>query len=325
MAEGVRLSEDSLRLSTHPVRERAIAALFARQKTVARLDQLEAVGLAPRVAQQRAEIGRLHRIHPGVYSTTTPALLPIRARWLAAVLACGPGAVLSHQSAGALWCIHRCGRSTVDVTTLTGRGRRLGGIDAHRASTLTAADVTTVDGIPVTSVARTVLDLGSVVPRRRVERAIDQSEVLELFNLPDFDDVLERNPTSPGAPIVRGLLDEYQGPESHLPALTESPLEDGFLALCDAARFPRPEVQQYLTLPDGDVIRADFLWRRHRIVVETDGRTGHTTPRARERNAKRDLLLTQMNWRPVRLTWRMVFKTAAETTHTFRNLLADGA
>jgi hypothetical protein len=311
-----------VRKGTQPHRERAISALFASQKTLATVGQLADLGLTPRAIQSRAQVGRLHRVHSGVYSTTPPALLPVRACWLAAVLACGPGAVLSHRSAAALWGIHASSRAATDVTTLTGRGRKVDGVEAHRAATLTPADITTVDGIPVTSIARTILDLASVVLRRRVERAIDQAEELGWFDLQALDDVLHRNPTLRGTPIVLAVLDEYQRAEPHLSTLTESPLEDGFLALCDAAGFPRPEVQQYLTLPGGDVIRADFLWRAQRIVVETDGRKGHTTSWSREQNARRDLLLTQAHWRPVRLTWRMVFKTPAETTRTFGSLLA---
>ncbi len=149
--------------------------------------------------------------------------------------------------------------------------------------------------------------------------------MLEIFDLRSFDDVLARNPTARGAPVVIAVLAEYQREEAHLATLTESELEEGFLALCDAAGFPRPEVQQYLTLPGGDVIRVDFLWREQRVVVETDGDRGHRTPWARERDARRDLLLTEAGWHPVRLTWRMVFTTRAETTRTFGNLLSPAA
>jgi len=312
---------------THPPvphRELAISELFAGQRTLATLDQLEELGLGRRAVRHRAEIGRLYRVYPAVYSTTPPALLPPKARWLAAVLACGPDAYLSHRSAAALWAIESTLRSAIEVTTTGGRGRKLDGIDAHRATTLTPSDVTAVEGIPCTSVARTVLDLAAVLPRRRVERAIDQAEVLEIFDLRAFDDVLDRNPTLRGTPVVRDVIAEYQE-EAHLATLTESDLEEGFLALCDAAGFPRPEVQQYLTLPGGDVIRADFLWRELRVVVETDGGKGHKTSWARERDARRDLLLTEAGWRPVRLTWRMVFKTPADTARTLGNVLAQAA
>ena len=121
---------------------------------------------------------------------------------------------------------------------------------------------------------------------------------------------------------MRAVLDEYQRADGHLSTLTESELEEAFFALCDAAGFPRPEAQQYLTLPGGEVVRADFLWRKQRVVAETDGWKLHHTRWAREQNARRDLLLTEAGWRPVRLTRRMVVITAAETTRTFGNLLA---
>jgi hypothetical protein len=134
--------------------------------------------------------------------------------------------------------------------------------------------------------------------------------------------VLARNPTHRGAPIVHSILDEYQRQEAHLSALTESKLEDGFLALCDAAGFPRPEVQQYLILPGGEPVRADFMWRDLRIIVETDGGKFHRTYWTRERNATTDLLLAEAGWQTVRLTSRMVFIRPAETTKAFAGVLA---
>jgi hypothetical protein len=225
-------------------------------------------------------------------------------------------------SAAALWNIRGSLRAAIDVTSPRGRGRGIDGIDAHCARTLTAADVDVVDGIPCTSLARTVLDLAAVVPRRQVERAIDQSEQIEAFDLRAFDDVLSRNPTLPGVSTVRAVLDGYQRAEARFSTLTENDFEEAFLALCDAAGFPRPEVQQYLTLTGGEVIRADFLWREQRLVVETDGRKYHGTYWTREQNARRDLLLAEAGWRPIRLTWRMVYLTPEETMKTFGNLLA---
>ena len=137
----------------------------------------------------------MYRIYRAVYSTTPPSLLPREGWWLAAVLACGPGAVLSHRSAAALWGIASTTRGLIDVSSPGGRGRKLKGIDAHRATRLAPVDITVRRGIPTTSVARTVLDFAGVAPRRRaVERAIDQAEALEIFDLRAFDDVLDRNP-----------------------------------------------------------------------------------------------------------------------------------
>ncbi|HWF49563.1 MAG TPA: type IV toxin-antitoxin system AbiEi family antitoxin domain-containing protein [Solirubrobacteraceae bacterium] len=325
MAEPVFLGVAGGRLGTPAHPELAIADLFSRQRTLATLDELAELGLSHHAVQRRAQSGRLYRVYPTVYSTTPPALLPSKARWLAAVLACRPDAYLSHRSAAALWGIQSTLRAAIDVSTPSGRGRKLDGIDAHRCTTLIPADIDTVDGIPCTSVARTVLDLAAMVPRRLVERAIDQSDDLQIFDLRAFDDVLDRNPSLRGAAIVRSVLDEYQRAESHFSTLTESDLEEGFFAICDAAGFPRPEVQQYITLPNGEAIRADFLWRDLRVVVETDGRLGHKTAYARDRDARRDLLLTEAGCYPVRLTWRMVFITPAETARTFGNVLARAA
>jgi Transcriptional regulator, AbiEi antitoxin len=322
MPEGVRKTEAGRPLFAPPARERAIAELFEAQQTVATVGQLAELGLSPRSVRHRAQIGRLYRLYHGVYSTTPPALLSRRGRWLAAVLACGPGALLSHRSAAALHGIRDTRRAGVDVTSPRSRGRGHKGIDAHRATTLTPADIATVDGIPCTSLARAVVDLAPLVNRRAVERAIDQSDMLEIFDLRAFDDVLARNPTHRGAPIVRGILDEYQRQEAHFSTLTENEFEEAFFALCDAAGFPRPEVQQYLILPGGEPVRADFMWRDLRIIVETDGGKFHRTYWTRERNATTDLLLAEAGWQTVRLTSRMVFIRPAETTKAFAGVLA---
>jgi hypothetical protein len=322
MPEGVYITEAGRPLSTHPARERAIAELFGSQKTVATLTQLGEVGLAPRSVRHRAALGRLHRVYPTVYSTTPPELLPRKAQWLAAVLACGPGALLSHRTAAALLGVRDTRRARIDVTSPGGRGRRLSNIDAHRATTLTPADLTEREGIPCTSLARTIVDLAPLVSRRAVERAIDQSEALQIFDLRAVEDVLARNATLPGAAIVQSLLEEYQRTQAHFDTVTENDFEEAFFALCDAAGFPRPEVQQYFTLPGGDVVRADFVWRDLKIIVETDGGQFHRTRRAREADARRDLLFAQAGWQTLRLTKRMVLTAPAETTRALAGVLA---
>jgi predicted transcriptional regulator of viral defense system len=259
MPEASYLTDAERPLSAHPARELAIAELFARQKTVATVAQLRELGLSQRAASRRAQTGRLYRIYPAVYSTTPPELLPRTARWLAAVFACGPEALLSHRTAAALHGVRPTTSSRIDVTSPTARGRRLTGIDAHLGRNLAPADITAADGIPCTSLARTFVDFAPLVERRAVERAIDQAEITEIFDLTAFNDVLARNATLPGAALVRAVLNDYQQVEAHLSTLTENDFEEAFLALCDAAAFPRPEVQPYLTLPSGDVFRPDFL------------------------------------------------------------------
>ena len=146
------------------------------------LSQLRELGLSARAVQHRAARGRFHRIHRGVYAVGYPKLTG-RGQWMAAVLACGPRAVLSHRSAAGLWGVRPDNRRKSDVSVPSPSARAKAAIEVHRSVTLTADDVTTVDGIPCTTLARTLVDLGDVVDRRAVERAVEQAEVLRLFDL----------------------------------------------------------------------------------------------------------------------------------------------
>ena len=150
------------RKSARPLPEAAISALFARQYAVASVEQLNDLGLGPRATQHRVATGRLYRIHQGVYALTRSSLLTREGRWLAAVLACGPGAVLSHRSAAALSQLRPIGSANVDVTAPKRRGRSRPGINAHTGS-LHPDDVTIIRAIPCTTIARTAVDLAEVV------------------------------------------------------------------------------------------------------------------------------------------------------------------
>jgi predicted transcriptional regulator of viral defense system len=142
-----------------------IAEIAASQHGVISLTQLRELGLSARAVQNRVAIGKLHRIHRGVYAVGHPVLSK-EGRWMAAVLACGPDALLSHRSAAALWGIRPTARSRIDVTLGRPTGRAVPGIDIHRTRTLRAQDATKVTNIPCTTVARTLLDLADVVDRR---------------------------------------------------------------------------------------------------------------------------------------------------------------
>lgn len=318
MPEAARKSDTRVRLFVQPRLDAAIAAIGARQHGVFTLEQLTNLGLSTRAVQQRAQRGRLHRVHSGVYSLAPPGLLKREAHWMAAVLAAGAGAVLSHRNAGALHGLLINNRTQVEVTA-PGRGtRRRRGIDMHRATRLTPADVTVVDNIPCTTVARTLLDLADVVNRRRLERAFDQAEVEEVLDMRAIDDQLRRNPTRAAAGKVRALLEEHYIGSTP----TESEIEEGFLALCRRFGLPQPEVQQWLLLPDGGPpIRADFLWREQRVVVETDGDKYHGTAQRSRRDARRDQRLTVHGFKPIRTGWRQIFRRPAELEATLRALL----
>jgi hypothetical protein len=313
MGEGGRKSDAWVRFSSHPSLDVAISALAADQNGVVRLDDLVDLGLGARAVQRRAASGRLHRRYPGVYSLVPLPLLSRKGHWMAAVLACGDGAVLSHVTAAALHGLRQTDARYVHVTVP--RHKRCGhpGIKVHRSATLTEADVTVVDGIPCASVARTLFDIAEMISRRPLERAFDQSEMLEVFDLRAIEDQLTRNPTRPGATPVRAVLNEHYIGST----VTESELEEAFLALCRRIDVPQPELQQWLLLPDGGPpIRADFLFREQRVVVETDGAKFHDTRQAVPRDARKDQRLTVHGWRPVRTDAKQIFYRPDELEET---------
>jgi hypothetical protein len=280
-----------------------VSAHAARQHGVLTLAQLKAHGLSPSSVHKRAASGRLHRVHPGVYALAPAELLGRGGRYLAAVLACGPDAALSHQSAAALRGLRASDRAHIDVTVPREAVRKHDGIDVHRSRTLTPADVTSVEGIPCTTVARTLLDLGGVLRTRALERAFEQAETLEVLDLLALEDQLWRNRHRRAAPVVRALLAEYdpsQGP-------TESELEESFLDLVRRAGLPAAERQAYIALDDGEPpVRADFAWRPQRLVIETDGRRYHRGSVVFESDRRKDQRLMLAGWRVTRITYRQV-------------------
>jgi putative AbiEi antitoxin of type IV toxin-antitoxin system/uncharacterized protein DUF559 len=298
------------RRSGHP-----IAELAARQHGVVEIRQLRRLGFEERFVHRRVAMGWLHRVHQGVYAVGYP-LLTQEGRWMAAVLSCGPQAVLSHSSAAALWGLRGDTRSRLDVTAPGRRGRVSAGIDAHRHGSLKAHDCTTVKGIPCTSVARTLLDLAAEVTSRQLSNAITQAEVLRVFDLAAVQDVVARSRRRRGVGRLRRAVSTYDARSER----TRGELERRFLALCARSELPPPEVNSPLLL-DGGQIEADFLWRDARLIVEADGRRFHATALAFERDRQRDQLLTQAGWRVIRCTWRQVVDQPEELTRTLRILL----
>jgi hypothetical protein len=267
------------------------------------LAQLIILGLSDSAVRKRARAGRLHRIRRSVYALAPPSLLPLNGRYLAAVLACGPGAILSHRSAADLHGLRKDARAAIDVSVAGDAARRYDGIDLHRSRTLTAADITTVDAIPVTTVARTALDLAAVVRRRAVERALDQAEMLAVFDLNALTDQLARNPHHPGAPALRAILDQHTAGAT----VTWSDLEELCLEVTRAAGVDPPEVNAYVDPGDGEPpIRPDFVWRTQRVAIEADGFGTHKTRYAFEDDRRRDQRLISAGWRPVRVTDRQL-------------------
>ncbi|HEY8764347.1 MAG TPA: type IV toxin-antitoxin system AbiEi family antitoxin domain-containing protein [Solirubrobacteraceae bacterium] len=299
----------------------AIAELAAAQHAVFSLAQLVALGMTASAVRKRAAVGRLHRVHRGVYSLVPPALLTRNGRFMAAVLACGPGAVLSHRSAANLLGLRASDRATIDVTVPIPGGHRRNGIDIHQGLTLLPQDTTRVAGIPCTTVAPTFLDIATVLKRRGLERAFDQAEVEGLLNLNAIASQVERHPTRRGVTTLRAVLHEHLAGST----FTWSELEERFLALIRSARLPAPEVNAWLDLGDGEpAIRVDFLWRDRRAAVETDGHRTHRTWRATERARRNDQRLTLAGWGHLRLTWFQLTREPERITATVAELLGLG-
>ena len=283
--------------------DRELAALAGAQHGVVSLAQLRALGLSGSAVRSRVAAGRLHRVHRTVYAVGH-RVLTARGRWIAAVLACGADAVLSHRAAAALHDLRRSDRRTVDVTAP--RGRRRDGIDVHR-NALAEEDRTEREGIPCTAVARTLLDLAEVLDRAGLERAFDRAEQLRVLDAGALEALLARSPGRHGVRHLRAVLDGFDAER----ARTRSELERRFLRLCDRAAVPRPRVNHVVVL-GAETVEVDFAWPDRRLAVETDGHATHGTRQAFEADRRRDQRLKLAGWETLRFTWRQILDTPYE-------------
>jgi very-short-patch-repair endonuclease len=274
----------------------AIAGLASAQYGVVSRAQLESLGLGRRAIGHRLESGRLHAVHRGVYAVGHH-VLSVSARWMAAVLAAGPGAVLRRRDAAALLGIRPSERGRIEITAP--RQRRRPGIDIS-CTHLEPDETTVIDAIPVTTVHRTLLDLAAILPRPQLERTIERAEALRLSDTVPLDALLERHRGRRGTAALREILD--RGVQ---PAITREKLEKRFLTFLDAHALPRPEVNTDLKIA-GRWFQPDFLWRNRRLIVELDGRETHGTRAAFERDRERDRILQAHGWCVVRITWRQL-------------------
>jgi very-short-patch-repair endonuclease len=277
--------------SAIPPVDRRLAELAAQQYGVVTRGQLSELGLSAHGIAERVRAGRLHRLHRGVYAVGHSRLRR-EGHWLAAVLSCGPGAVLSHRCAAALLELRPSAASEIDVTVPTKSGRaKRSGIRVHRSRRLNSHEVSVCDGVPVTSVARTLLDLADVVTPQDLKRAIDEAEYRGKLDLAALIAIVEGNPGRRGGRV----LALAQGP----PALTRSEFEQRFLSFCRRHRLPTPAVGARI-----EGFEVDFVWPDASLVVETDGLAAHRTRHAMERDRVRDRRLLLAGYRTVRLTVR---------------------
>jgi very-short-patch-repair endonuclease len=274
--------------------ERAIPELAAKQRGVITRAQLLELGLTRTTIDNWVKHSRLHPLYRGVFLLGHPR--PIAgARELAAVLACGRDAALSHLSAAGLWRLLPGREGDVDVTVPGRNPGRKPGIRVHRVSALDPRDIRKLGEIAITSPARTILDLAAVVRARELEQALAEAYARRLARRSELVSLLARRSSRPGARALRALLDDGT------PALTRSQAEERLLALIRAAELPAPETNIRIGRHE-----VDFLWREQRLVVEVDGFAFHSSRSAFERDRRRDAELGMLGFRVTRITWRQI-------------------
>jgi very-short-patch-repair endonuclease len=279
----------------HPGRDALIASIATRQYGVVSRSQLLAAGISDAAITTRIRRFRLHPLHRGVYAVGHTALVPL-AREMAAVLACGEGAVVSHRTAAStIWHLIDAIDDVIDIT-IPRSNRRRPGLRVHRSRTLHPEDTQVVRGIPVTSVARTLVDLAEDVSDRELEVALDEATTRRLTTTASLTAAVERLHGRRGTSRLNGLL-ERDGE----PAFTRSEAEERLLALIRAANLSHPEVNARASRHT-----VDFIWRKQRLIVETDGYRFHSTRTAFERDRVRDAELTAAGFRVIRITWRQL-------------------
>jgi very-short-patch-repair endonuclease len=270
---------------------RAIIAIANRQHAVVSLEQLVAASISRDEVRHRVEQGWLRRVHRGVY-LVGPLESP-HSHAMAAVLAYGGGTLLSHYPAAVLWGLRPPPAHTMHVT-VRGRGvRSRDGIQAHTAH-LHPKDAIRKHGIPVTSPARTLLDLATTVSLKELDRAVNEARVHRRVSDLSLNEQFSRYPRHRG---VRALTEAIRSE----PALTRSEAERRALELIRAARLPTPETNVQL---HGHEV--DLLWREQRLVVEIDGYAFHSSRRSFERDRRKDQELTAAGYRVIRVTWRQL-------------------
>jgi very-short-patch-repair endonuclease len=292
--------------------------LIERQHGVIARRQLLMLGVGPNAISRRVSSGRLHVLWRGVYAAGRPTVT-VRGWWMAAVLACGNRAVLSHASAGALWgmLVMNTGnqglkprRSLVHISIPADRVCRRGGIRVHRRGALAACDLTRREGIPVTSPRQTLIDLATLLQPSQLEAAVNAADRLDLIDPELLRVAVQERSGMDGAGALRKVLDRRSF------GLTDSELERRFLRLVVRSRLPAPKTQQIV-----EGFRVDFFWPESRLVVETDGLRYHRTPGQQAKDRRRDQVLVASGLTVLRFTHAQVVYEPQQVRTLLRAIL----
>jgi predicted transcriptional regulator of viral defense system len=302
------MSETAWRLSHRDGQKGAtpdqrVAALAARRKGIVTRRQLVACGMTDRMIAIRVRRGWLHRVYRGVYAVGHSAITQT-ASFIAAVLACGTDATLSHHAAAAHAEMLRHDGRAPDVIVPRGGGRKVDGIRVHR-SRLDRLDIWIRDGIRVTTPARTILDLAATMHPKPLRRLARQAQAEQRVNVRQLLDVIDRNPHHRGAARRRASIADG-------PAPTRSDHEDLVLDLIDRAGVERPELNPLMRFAERP-ISPDMLWRDDRVVVECDSRRWHSDPLTQQEDADKQAILESNGYRVVRITWQQAVQRPQQT------------
>jgi very-short-patch-repair endonuclease len=281
--------------------------LAERQHGVVARTQLLELGLHPQAIKHRIQRGRLHPLWREVYAVGRPHVTRY-GRWMAAVLTCGPEAVLSDFDAGALFCIRPKSSGAIHVSIPARRRvRDRPGIRVHRRVQLAGDDVTRHHGIPVTSPVRTLIDLSTQLSPNQVERAVGEADKLGLVDLEALRGVLDGRPAQRGVRTLRKLLDRRTF------VLTDTELEQRFLPIVRRAGLPKPHTRFRV-----NGFKVDFYWPELGLVVETDGLRYHRTPAQQATDRVRDQAHAAAGLTPLRFTHAQVAYEAHHVEGTLR-------
>lgn len=304
-------------VSLTPGGNRGAAALAGRQHGVVSRGQLGELGLNRDAIARRVASGFLQPLHGGRVYSVGAAPLTRRGLYLAAVLACGAGAALSHRSAADLWGL-RPSAARLEVTVSRG-GRRLPGITTHPTRMLDPRDFTVEHGIRVTTIARTLLDLAAVLAPNDLLVAIDRAERLRILDLAAVNELLLRARGRRGARALGRAIAAYR------PSTQKSELERRFRELIErTADIPHPSFNA-LTQAETGAHEVDALWQQHRLAVQLDGFAFHHTRRDKERDAATDADLELAGYQVLRLTWDDVTINAERALRRLRMRLGARA
>jgi very-short-patch-repair endonuclease len=281
--------------------------LVRDQHGVVTRQQLLTLGLTPRAIEHRLANGRLHSVMRGVYTVGRAELTP-HGRWMAAVLSHGPEAALSHGSAAALWGIGLEESAEIEVSIRSPSGSHRPGIRIHRRPSLRDSSFGSRDGIPVTSVVQTLVDLAADQRNARIEHSVSEADRLDLIDPEALRSALADHRGQPGARRLQRILDRRTF------RLTDSELERRFLDLVREAGLPVPLTRRRL-----NGFTVDFFWPKLGLVVETDGLRYHRTPIQQARDQRRDQVHTAAGLTALRFSHAQV---CFETTEVRSILLA---